>query len=237
MKKQIENIFSKTKVKKEPTCPNLKVPIIIDTREKQSLIAANLIEKKANIDFEQLEIGDYLIQDTIIERKTFSDFVGSMINKRLFDQLREIKKYPKYFIILEGFDYNYQKYRMHENQIRGTLLTIATSYQIPIIYTYDFNDTIKFLILTANRYNNPRTQTSIRETKTMSTPEQQKQFILEGFPGIGPTLAKNLLQKFPTLKEIFNATEEQLKTIPKLHPKKIKNILTLLNHSPANEQP
>lgn len=47
MKKQIENIFSKTKTSAiETKCPNLKIPIIIDTREKQSLITANLVEKK-----------------------------------------------------------------------------------------------------------------------------------------------------------------------------------------------
>ncbi len=226
MKKQIENIFSKTKVKKEPTCPNLKVPIIIDTREKQSLIAANLIEKKANIDFEQLEIGDYLIQDTIIERKTFSDFVGSMINKRLFDQLREIKKYPKYFLIIEGFYYDYDKFNVHENAIRGMLLSIAIDYQIPIIYTENEEDTANFLILVAKKYERPKQEMSIRPSKTFKTSEEQKQFILEEFPGIGPAAAKNLLDKFPTLKEVFNTTEEQLEKI--LDEKKIKKFLGLL---------
>ena len=226
MKKQIENIFSKTKVKKEPTCPNLKVPIIIDTREKQSLIAANLIEKKANIDFEQLEIGDYLIQDTIIERKTFSDFVGSMINKRLFDQLREIKKYPKYFLIIEGFYYDYDKFNVHENAIRGMLLSIAIDYQIPIIYTENEEDTANFLILVAKKYERPKQEMSIRQSKTLKTPEEQKQFILEGFPGIGPAAAINLLDKFPTLQEIFNSTQKELKEI--LDENKLQKFLDLL---------
>ena len=89
----IENIFSKTKIShKEIKCPNPKIPIIVDTREKQSLIAANLIEKKANINFEKLEIGDYLIGDTIIERKTFSDFISSTLSKRLQEQLVNLKK-------------------------------------------------------------------------------------------------------------------------------------------------
>ena len=119
MKKQIENIFSKLKKTPEKTkCPNSKIPIIVDTREKQSLISANLLEKKANIEFEKLEIGDYLIQDTIIERKTFSDFVGSMLNKRLIEQLINLKKYPKHFLIIEGFYYDYNKFNVHENAIR-----------------------------------------------------------------------------------------------------------------------
>jgi len=59
------------------------------------MISANLIEQKANIEYEKLEIGDYLIGNTIIERKTFSDFANSMINKRLISQLQEIKKISK----------------------------------------------------------------------------------------------------------------------------------------------
>jgi len=225
--KPLENIFSKTKTKKEQTCPNPKIPIIIDTREKQSLIAANLLDKKTNIEYEKLEIGDYLIQDTIIERKTFSDFIGSIINKRLFDQLKEIKKYPNYLLIIEGFDYDYNKFNVHKNAIRGMILSVAIDYQIPIIYTKDEEDTANFLILTAKRYEKPRPDIGLRQSKTLKTPEEQKKFILEGFPGIGPVAAQSLLDKFPTLQTIFNTTKEQLKQIG-LDKNKAENFLSLL---------
>jgi len=226
--KQLENIFSRKKIRKETNCPNPKIPIIVDTREKQSLISANLINKNANIKSEHLQIGDYLIEDTIIERKTFSDFVGSMINKRLLEQLREIKKYPKHFLILEGFYYNYDEFNVHENAIRGMLLSIATDFQVPIIYTQDEEDTANFLILLAKKYERPKQEISIRPSKTHKTSEEQKQFILEGFPGIGPVAAQHLLEQFPTLQTIFNATEEQLKQIG-LTEDKIKKFLELLN--------
>jgi Fanconi anemia group M protein len=226
MKKQIENIFSRGKTEKEPTCPNPKIPIIIDTREKQSLISATLLERKAKIKYEKLDIGDYLIGDTIIERKTFSDFVGSMINKRLINQLREIKKYPKHFLIIEGFYYDYNKFNVHENAIRGMLLSIAVDFQVPVIFTEDEEDTVNFLILTAKKYEKPQQEFAIRQTKTPKTEEEQKQFILEGFPGVGPAAAKNLLDKFPTLQEIFNSTEEELQNI--LDKNKLQKFKSLL---------
>jgi len=225
MKKQIENIFSKKK-EKETLCPNPKIPIIVDTREKQSLVGANLIQKKAKIEYEQLEIGDYLIEDTIIERKTFSDFVSSIINKRLFTQLQEIKKYPKYFLIIEGSYYNYDDFNIHENAVRGMLLSVAIDYQVPIIYTENEEDTANFLILTAKKYEKPKTETGLRQSKTLKTLGEQKQFILEGFPGVGPKAAKKLLEKFSTLGEIFNATEDEIKGI--LDENKIKNFFSIL---------
>lgn len=225
----IENIFSKTKIEKESRCPNPKIPIVVDTREKQSLIAANLLEQKANIKFEKLDIGDYLIEDTIIERKTFSDFVGSMLNKRLHEQLINIKKYPKYFLLLEGFYYDYNKFNIHENAIRGMLLSIANDFQIPIIYTENEKDTSKFLITLARHFEKPKTSSSTRQVKNIKTLEERKQFILEGFPEIGPIAAKTLLIEFPTLKDIFNATEKELRKI-KLDKKQIGKFFTLLNN-------
>jgi ERCC4-type nuclease len=222
--KQIENIFSKTKTKSEHICPNPKTPIIIDSRESQSLITANLMEQKANIQHELLEIGDYLINDIIVERKTYSDFLSSITDKRLFTQIKQMKKYESQYLILEGFDFSY-KSRLHQNAIRGTLLSIANL--IPIIYTENERDTTKFIIQIAKRQEKLPQNFSLRQTKSNLTSEQQKQFILEGFPGIGPTTAGSLLEKFGSLKKIFNTTETQLEKI--LDKNKLKKILSLLN--------
>ena len=53
--------------------------IIVDKREKNSLVISELIRRKIPIEIKQLEIGDYIIGDTIIERKTKSDFISSII--------------------------------------------------------------------------------------------------------------------------------------------------------------
>lgn len=229
MEKHIENIFSKAKIEKELQCPNPKIPIIIDTREKQSLIIANLVEKKANIKFEKLDIGDYLIEDTIIERKTFSDFVGSMINKRLLEQLSNLKKYPKHFLIIEGFYYHYNEFNLHENAIKGMLLSIATDFKIPIIYTEDTKDTASFLIVLARRLEKSKTQHTIRQTKTLKTLKEQKQFILEGFPGVGPVASKNLFEKFGSLKNIFNASKKEIENLKIFDDNKLEKFFSILN--------
>ena len=221
--KQIENIFSNTKTKKESICPNPKTPIIIDKREQQSLITANLTEQKANIQHELLQIGDYLINDTIIERKTYSDFTASITDKRLFTQIQQMKKYPTQYLIIEGFDFTY-KSRLHQNAIRGAILSITKN--IPIIYTENESDTSKFLIQIAKRQEKESYDFTTRPTKSKLSLEQQKQFILEGFPEIGPTSAKNLLEEFNSLKEVFNAPNKILNKI--LNKNQIEKFLSIL---------
>ena len=203
--KPIENIFSKKPEKKIP-----QAKIIIDTREKQSLVASFLVEKKANIEFELLEIADYLIEDIAIERKTFSDFISSMINKRLIKQLTEIKKYPRHFLIIEG------KAETSKNLMKaanGMILAIITQFQIPIIFTENESETADTLIMLAKQLEKPKQELSLRYTPSGLTEEQQKQFILEGFSDIGPVTSKKLLEKFKTIKKIINASDEELKQV------------------------
>lgn len=213
MKKEIENIFSKKKEKEKPK-EKIKTIIILDSREKQSFIAANLREQGATIQFETLEIGDYLIKDTIIERKTFKDFQSSIIDKRLSNQIENIKKYEKRLLILEGFYYNYSDSRINENALRGMMLTLSLHHQIPIIFSEDEEDTARFLILIAKKEDRisqgKLSENSLRVSKNLETLKEQKQFILEGFPGVGPSSARKLLENYKSLLEIFNSKKEEL---------------------------
>lgn len=223
MKIPIENIFNK---KQEKIIQPNKTPIIIDTREKQSLVAACLLARNANIKFETLEIADYLINEIAIERKRFPDFISSMLNKRLFQQLGEIKKYPRYFLIVEGKELLEHEL---EKPIKGMILSIITQYEIPILFTEDEEETADYLLLLAKKQDKPKTDLSIRPTKSSLSIEEQKQFILEGFPGIGPTTAKQLLDKHKTLKKIFSLNEKKLAEINRFDQNKIKKFKELLD--------
>ncbi|MGC9309550.1 MAG: ERCC4 domain-containing protein, partial [Candidatus Nanoarchaeia archaeon] len=133
-------------------------PIIIDIREKNSLIPANLIEKGIKIKFESLDIADYLIGDIAIERKTIPDLISSMINKRLFKQLAEIKKYPRYFLLIEGQD-------KLANPEKGLLLSIITDYQIPILFSEDEEDTTSYLTILKKKFEKPKQELTETQKK------------------------------------------------------------------------
>ncbi len=151
-----------------------------------------------------------------IERKTISDFVSSMVNRRLLKQLEEIAQYKDRLLIVEGID-EQELYTdsqdwvgMHPNAIRGFLLSILLKYKVPIIFTKNYEDTAKFLSVLSKRKPN---ETPLNVNKKSLNNRERAQFILEGFPGIGPKTAKKLLKKFKTIKNIINASEEELKEI------------------------
>lgn len=204
------DIFSKEKtpIKKNPKLSK----IIIDIHEKNSLVPSCLSSLNIPYEFQHLEIGDYLINSIALERKTISDLKSSIISKRIFEQLKNIKQYSSLLLIIEGSQSSLCNNEiLHENAIRGFLLSLIRENQIPFILTENEKDTASYLSLLARKNNSP--QISFRHKKLLSSPKEQALFILEGFPGIGPAKSKSLLSKFKSLKNTFNASEEELRDI------------------------
>lgn len=217
------NIFSKKNKSREKQRPQTK--IIVDHREKNALVTSELVKEGLEIEFAQLAVADYLVNDIAIERKTISDLKSSIINKRIMQQLPELKQHKKYALILEGFNTDSYEGIIHENAFRGFLLATIFNYQVPIIYTHDEVDTARYIALLAKK--SEKSDITLRPAKIFLSQEERLQFILEGFPGIGPITAKKLLAEYKTLKALMNAPEEDL---AKLIGAKATPLIELLNH-------
>jgi len=219
------NIFSKKQTK---TKKLTKIKIIADNRERNSLVISEIINLGIEIEFKQLPVADYLVNNSIaIERKTISDFKSSIINKRIISQLAELKQYPSPILIIEGIESN-QIYEgvIHENAFRGFILSIVNDYKIPIIFTLNEKDTAKYIaVLTKKK---AKKDSAIRATKILLTDKEQLQFIMEGFPNVGPTTAKKLLSHYKNIKNFINTSEEELKSVM---GKKAEAIYKLINFS------
>jgi Fanconi anemia group M protein len=198
------------------------VGIIVDKHEKNSLVIAEL-SGHAEIEFKKLPVADYLIGEVAIERKTVSDFISSMLSKRLARQLESLKRFQNKILIIEGTDEK-QLYDdsinsgLHANAVRGMLLSIILKSRIPVLFTHDYRDTAKFLVLIAKRLDKKQEASLKVKRKAQSISEQQR-MILEGFPGIGPVTAKGLLGKFKTIKAVMNADLGELEKIKKIGKK------------------
>ena len=226
--KEIFNIFSKrtNKVKLQE-----KPKVEIDYREKNSLVVSELTSLGVDVEIKELKVADYIVKGTAIERKTVSDFINSMKNRRLLNQLEELKQYESKLIIVEGIDEqelytdSEENIGMHPNSVRGFLLSILLNYKVPIIFTKNDEDTAKFISVLSKKETR---ESPLNVVKKFRNKKEQIQYILEGFPGIGPKTARKLLKKFKTIKNVVNATEEELK---KEIGKKANNLLRIINNN------
>ena len=211
------NIFgNKEKIIQKKEIP--RIPIEVDYREKNSLVPTALFKLGIEPEFKELKVADYLVRGVAIERKTVADFISSMINRHLLNQLEELQQYEKKLLIVEGIDeqelYSEEnaesKTGMNPNSIRGFLLSILLKHKVPIIFTKNEEDTAKFISLIARKKEN---ESPLNPTKKSLSKKEQLQFIVESFPGIGPKTARKLLEEFKTIKNIINASDEDLRKI------------------------
>ncbi len=203
-----------------------KIKIYADSREKGSGIMKRLVDLNVDVKMQNLDVGDFLIsEDCVIERKEVSDFVASIIDKRVLDQVKAMKQFSKPILIIEGTDDIYSVRKVHPNAIRGMLAYIAIDMKIPIIYTKDSRDTAEFLLVAAKREQDKvNKEFAIRGERKPLTPKEQKEFIVGSLPGVGGALAKNLLNEFRSVKGIVNASADELKDVDLVGKKKAEAI-------------
>lgn len=217
------NIFKKARTKEIKLAE--KSNIVVDNREKNSLVPSYLAEKNYQITWEQLPIGDYIANNTAIERKTISDLKSSIINKRIMHQLSELRQYPSSLLIIEGDSKElYNDQTINSNAMRGFLLFLATKEKIPFIFSSSEKDTSNFIDLIMRKKSN--TSIPLNPKKNILNEKERVQFILEGFPGIGPSKAKKLLASFGSLEKIFLASKEELEEILGNQAKNFKKIIS-----------
>jgi len=211
--------------------------IIIDHREPKSLIRE--LAKNHNIQVKQLIAADFIIQgkdpdgnelNIGIERKTINDFLNSIIDKRIIQQLIYLKEhFTTTLLILEGAENIYKIRNFHPNAIRGMLASITIDFQIPTLQTRNYRDTAALINIIATRLEKSKKIFPLLKKRKPSTLKEQQELVIESFPSVGPTLAKSLLKKFKSVKKMINASEEKLKKVEKIGNKKAQEIKKVID--------
>ncbi len=186
-----------------------KIHIIIDNRE---LKLKEVIEKNHEIiDFEiqQLDVADIIISENVAcERKEGFDFISSIMDNRLFDQLLRLKEaYSNPILILEGLNNEvFENTGMNIKSIYGALSFISYKLKVAIIPTRNLEDTA--IVIERLGYREQIKDES--PVLTRSVPKnmninERRCFIIEGLLDIGPRKAKQLIEEFITPYQVFEA--------------------------------
>jgi len=226
--------ISASNTKKEmQTLPTGRITVFADHRERASNVAKILEKRDVLVKEMQLEVGDFVCSDRIcIERKTVPDFLGSVMNQRIFDQLRRLSdSYERPVLILEGDPMQLYKERdMHENAIRGALSSIAIDYGIPVIWTENPMETAAMVHWIARREQSAeKRMPQIRVCRKTTELPKMQEFLVAGLPHINSKLSRRLLSHFRTPREVFSASEERLMEVEGMGREKVKRVFDLLN--------
>ena len=186
-----------------------KYIVIVDSREAKSAIEVVKWLKRfgCTVIEKQLDIGDYVIsKDIVVERKKAMDFINSIIDNRLFEQVSKLKEYySRPIIIVEGnVWYALSKRNIHPHSVIGALTYLAR-IRIPIIYTRDEEGTAYAIYsLAKHEYEENRSGIKVLSVKKTASIKELQIKLLSSLPGIGSKRAEKILQVFETPLNALN---------------------------------
>lgn len=206
--------------------PNNKIIVLADYREHE--IIEQLENLGVKVNKMNLEIGDFICSDNriVIERKAHSDFVSSIIDGRIFQQLKYLKEnFEKPVVIVEG----YSNRQININAIRATIASLITKFNISFINTKNKFDTASMIYWLARKEQESGYDLGFKQGKKPKELSDIQEFVVSSLPGISTVLAKRLLKKFNNIENIINASEtelEKIRGIGRNQARRIKKLLT-----------
>lgn len=203
--------------------------ILYDHREQSGAVVRHLHDLGATLEARQLEVADFILSDRVaVERKSAADFVDSLVDGRLFEQIRQLKEYPKPFLLVEGESLHGHR-GVSPEAIQGALASILIDYGIPILQVRDGAETARFLHAVAKReqFTSDR-KVAVRPGKP-STDADLRRFLVAGLPGVSEVLADRLLIRFGSPGAVFAASAPELAEVEGIGQQKAEAIRRILD--------
>ncbi|MBN3036043.1 MAG: hypothetical protein JW861_10700 [Bacteroidales bacterium] len=208
--------------------PICNCDIRVDFRERRSGIPEMIRKRGVRVIIDNLKTGDYLINDEIlVERKTREDFIGSLVQNRLFGQcarLRQSAYAP--LLIIEGNPY-VTGHKISAEAIRGALVSVSVAWQIPVLIADGPSETCDIMLLAGRQMVYPGNPLHRKGRKGRMKEDQRSSF-LQGLPGIGARLAVALLKRFGSVQAVVNSSPGQMMEVDGIGKKKAAGIRSFL---------
>lgn len=212
--------------------------IIIDYREQSRIKPAIHHYKKHAPTVEDLPTGDYLFNDKVVfEYKTFTDFIGSIVDKRVFNQsISQREAYPYHFVILElGESFNLEKAlkkynnrngkgrKVYDTQYYGTISRLNT-YTTVIPVCGDSYECFRVMLKQAEKCLEDKTLIKYPSVKTANS---ALNYLCNDVRGVGLVTGENIVDtlKLETLEDLLGLTHDDLIRVTGVGDKTAENIM------------
>ena len=209
--------------------------IIVSSNEasQKPALFDGLVER-FKVSVRPIEVGDFIVGSMLIELKTPTDFKASIVDKRLWIQMMNMKEQETYnpLIVILTSDFwrdickagyvNSYTY----SSLEGAKRAVVDNYGIPLLEV----DEVEFFdLLKGFEKRKSGTGEYILPRKIATTIEQRKIESLSRAEGVSGKKAKAILDKFETLRAVSNASVGELSSIKGIGEKIAKNVCNMFN--------
>ena len=213
----------------------MTIRIVVDRAEVHSGVVDQFDEfDDLEIEVSTLPKGDYWIGgDIAVERKTVSDLIASVFEdrKRLFNQVRGIKDMGmRPLFVIEGGSLFDALSSINENAIIEALSYLAIIEGVTVLRSESAIDTARLLyVMASHAQRGLGFDMPLRSQPASDNLSTAQQYLVEGLPGIGPQLARSLLDHFGSVRGLFTADENALCNVPGVGTERAHRLVEFLD--------
>lgn len=190
--------------------------IIVDTRELNGTLVKHWQAYSGNFpgleqEPRELEYGDYVIgAGTIVERKSSTDFMLSVMDKKIFGSIAKLKaEFDQIIYIVEG-DIFAPRFHSNPAALRDALAYMSAAEGVALIPSPDAQMSAELVYDMAMYIQHGEDKVvSVRSGKPKDVRSSQ-QYLIESLPGISAERARELLRKFGSAAKVLAATDAEL---------------------------
>lgn len=186
--------------------------LLADIHEPESIIEE--LKSKVQLHVIRLKYGDYAFSDTVIERKSLSDFFSSLKSRRIFEQMENISRfYTAKYLFIEGFfDFSYVN---NVEYLYNQLFLLSQNFGVKIVFSSDEKQTSCFI---------SKMYLSRNHIIPMSVSKKEKVYHAAKLFDVSTRKMEKLCSHFGSISNMANAAKPHLAKINGVGLKTLKKI-------------
>ena len=178
--------------------------IRVDTREKGRVIKRLEGLAGVTLEFAEMDVGDYLLPgDLVVERKSATDLILSVVDRSLWDKVAKLKsQHSRVVYIIEG-DLYAARFHQQALDIHRALAAMVVGHGVSVLPSPDPDNSgmLIYLLGLASTQGEGATE---RPGKPTIRRDAQL-YLLGALPGVDPDRAEALLRHFGTARKVLAA--------------------------------
>jgi len=207
----------------------LQLPISVDNREKGRIIKRLEGLEGVSLEFVDMDLGDYLLPgDLIIERKSATDLILSVVDQSLWDKVAKLKsQHERVVYIVEGDLYS-ARFHQQALDIHRALAMMVVGHGVSILPSPDA-DNSGMLIYLLGLASAQGAAGAERAGKPPIRRDAQL-YLLGSLPGVDADRAEALLSHFGNARQVFAADAAALAQVQGIDTAVAERIAEVLDH-------
>jgi len=209
------------------TTPEL--PIQVDTREKGRILDRLAGLDGVTLEFVEMDLGDYLLpNDLIIERKSATDLILSVVDRSLWDKVAKLRiQHERVVYIVEGDLYT-ARFHQQALDIHRALAMMVVNHGVSILPSSDGENSAMLIYLMGLAAIEGQTVPERPGKPTIRLDAQH--YLLSGLPGVDSDRAEALIRHFGSARAAVAADAEALAKVEGISPEMAARIVEVLDY-------